>query len=274
MVGPILLAILLFSGVAFSASSVLYAAYLRRRKNDAGFWASVFALIGYAALTTGGVLRTVFSGRVPIGSFLDSLIVVVWLLVTLYFLVELKWKLRVGGAFVFPIAAAGALYASFRPVGAGGAPPILQGPWVGLHVGLMFLGYCSFALAALAGFLYLVQEQELKTKRLTFMHFCLPSLVRLERLSWVLVGWGFPLLTAGIASGVVWSKMVWGSYLVADPKMLWSILTWIFYAAAIVGRIAWGWRGRRAAILALVGFFAVIFNYLGISLLTQGVHRF
>lgn len=274
MVGPVLLAILLFAGVAFSASSVMYVSYLRRRKNDAGFWASVFGLIGYAALTTGGVLRTAFAGRLPIGSFYDSLIVVVWLLVTLYFIIELRWKFRVGGAFLFPIAAVGALYASFRPLGVGGAPPILQSPWVGFHVGLVFLGYSAFALAALAGFLYLLQEQELKRKRLTFMHFSLPSLVRLERLSWVLVGWGFPLLTAGIAFGAAWSKQVWGSYFVADPKMVWSVFTWVIYAAAIVGRLAWGWRGRRAAILAVVGFFAVIVNYLGISLLTQGVHRF
>ena len=274
MVGPILLAILLISGIAFSASSAMYVSFVRHRRNDTGFWASVLALIGYVALTTGGVLRTIFAGRVPIGSFFDSLIVVVWLLATLYFIVELKWKLRVGGAFVFPLISVGALYASFRPVGVGGAPPILQSPWVGVHVGLMFLGYCAFALAALAGFLYLVQEQELKRKRLTFMHFSLPSLMRLERLSWVLVGWGFPLLSVGIAVGAIWSKEVWGSYVPADPKMLWAILTWIFYAAAILGRLAWGWRGRRAAILAVVGFFAVIFNYLGISLLTHGVHSF
>ncbi len=262
------------SVLLFGCATLLHLLYLRHHRNDTGFWASLFALLGWAALTLGGIVRGALSGQIPLGSFSDGLLFLLWLLASGYFILEHRYQLRAAGAFLLPVITVGVAYASLRPVPARALVPILQSPWVIWHVGLVFFAYCAFALAGLTGLLYLLQEKELKSKRLTFMHFRLPALATLERLSSLLIGWGYPALTLGILFGAHWSRTVWGAYVLPDPKMIWAVLTWVFYTGFLVGRWVWGWRGRRNALLTIVGFGAIILNYLGISFLWQGIHRF
>ena len=73
---------------------------------------------------------------------------------------------------------------------------------------------------------------------------------------------GFPLLTVAIISGSIWSEQSMGSYWVWDPKQTWSLIIWFLYAALLHGRLTIGWRGTRAAILALLGFIVVLFTFL------------
>lgn len=267
-------AFLTAASLLFAVATLLYLAYLRWRKNDTGFWASFFALMGWIALSVGAVVRGALLGQIPLGSFSDSLLLLVWFLASSFFVVEQRFGLKAGGAFVLPTVTAGVLYATLTPAEVNMLLPILRSPWVSWHVGLVFAGYATFALAAVAGLLYLLQERELKSKRLTFMHFSLPSLGALERLAVLLVAVGFPCLTLGILTGALWSRQVWGSYIPWDPKVVWTLATWLFYCGALVARRVWGWRGRRIALFTVVGFLAVIANYLGITWLWHGVHRF
>src|SRR5690606_22994336 len=167
-----------------------------------------------------------------------------------------------GGAFLLPAVSAATACGFIYPAGAAAILPILKDPWVGVHAALVFSAYGAFAVAALAGALYLVQERELKTKRLTFMHFSLPSLQALEELHFTLVQWGFPLLTAGLIVGGVVARRVWGAYLPLDPKMLLATLIWLYYGAYLWGKRRRGLRGRKAALLAVVGFCVLVFNFL------------
>lgn len=271
---PALVALLALSSLFFAGASLLHVVYLRSRRSDLGFWATLLSLIAWVALSAGGVMRTALLGQLPRGSFSDGLLLFIWLLATGFFLVERRFHLRVGGAILFPLITLGVVVAAMRPARVEGLLPILQGPLVAWHVSLIFLGYCTFALAGLAGFLYLLQERTLKSKQLTLLNFDVPALDTLERLLASLVAWGYPCLTFGLLLGALWSRQVWGAYIVPDPKMLWAIATWIFYTAAFLGRWVGGWRGRRNAILTLVGFVAVLVNYVGITFIVQGIHRF
>ncbi len=85
---------------------------------------------------------------------------------------------------------------------------------------------------------------------------------------------GFFLLTLGIISGALWAGSAWGSYWTWDPKETWSLVTWFAYAAMIHQRLALGWRGRRAATLAILGFVLVMFTFLGVSAILGGHHAF
>jgi cytochrome c-type biogenesis protein CcsB len=85
---------------------------------------------------------------------------------------------------------------------------------------------------------------------------------------------GFPLLTVGIITGAVWANKAWGTYWGWDPKETWSLITWLVYAAYLHARLTRGWKGKRAAILSMVGFLAVIFTYLGVNLLLSGLHSY
>jgi ABC-type transport system involved in cytochrome c biogenesis permease subunit len=77
------------------------------------------------------------------------------------------------------------------------------------------------------------------------------------------VGW--PLLTVAIISGSIWSDQAMGSYWIWDRKQTWSLIIWIIYAALLHGRITIGWRGKRAAILSIIGFIVVLFTFFGMK---------
>jgi cytochrome c-type biogenesis protein CcsB len=85
---------------------------------------------------------------------------------------------------------------------------------------------------------------------------------------------GFPMLTLGIVTGAAWANYAWGTYWSWDPKETWSLITWFLYAALLHGRLTVGWRGRKAAILAIVGFAALVFTFLGVNLVLSGMHSY
>ena len=71
----------------------------------------------------------------------------------------------------------------------------------------------------------------------------------------------------------VWAHNAWGSYWSWDPKETWSLITWLIYAALLHLRLVRGWRGKRTAVLSLVGFASVLFTYLGVNYL-PGLHSY
>jgi cytochrome c-type biogenesis protein CcsB len=102
----------------------------------------------------------------------------------------------------------------------------------------------------------------------------LPSLKVLDDLNYQSLKFGFPLLTLGIITGAVWADNAWGRYWGWDPKETWSLITWFLYAAMLHQRLTVGWRGRKAAIMAIAGFLAVLFTFLGVNLILPGLHTY
>ena len=102
----------------------------------------------------------------------------------------------------------------------------------------------------------------------------LPSLEALDQLNSHCLAVGFPLLTLGMITGSIWSKQTWGMYWQWDPKETWSLVTWFFYAALLHQRFTVGWRGRREAIMAIIGFLAILFTLWGVTYLLGGIHSY
>ncbi len=101
-----------------------------------------------------------------------------------------------------------------------------------------------------------------------------PNVKALDDLNYRCIMVGFPLLTLGIITGAAWANSAWGTYWSWDPKETWSLITWFIYAAFLHARFTAGWRGKRAAILAIVGFGFVIFTYIGVNFLLSGLHSY
>jgi len=95
----------------------------------------------------------------------------------------------------------------------------------------------------------------------------IPSLEILDELNYQSCVLGFVFLTLGIMTGAIWAHYAWGSYWSWDPKETWSLITWFIYAAMLHTRFIRGWRGRRMAIMAIIGFASVLFTYLGVNYL-------
>jgi len=97
----------------------------------------------------------------------------------------------------------------------------------------------------------------------------------LEEIEYKSIAIGFPLFTlGGLLMGAIWANSAWGKYWSWDPKETWSLITWFVYALYLHARFVGGWRGKRVAILSVVGFIAVIFTYLGVNLVLSGLHSY
>jgi cytochrome c-type biogenesis protein CcsB len=96
----------------------------------------------------------------------------------------------------------------------------------------------------------------------------------LDRVTYKIICIAFPLLTLMIAAGAYWANQAWGSYWSWDPKETWAAITWLVYAGYLHMRITRGWRGRRAAWFAILGFMVVIFTFFGVTYLLPGLHAY
>lgn len=178
---------------------------------------------------------------------------------------ERKYKVTTLGSFITPVSlvmlvASSTLHGEVRQL-----PPILQSNWFLIHALLAFASYACFAIAAGVAVMYLIQRYFLKTKHFGALFQKLPSLETMDDISYRCLTVGFPLLTIAIISGSIWSEKAMGNYWVWDRKQTWSLIIWFIYAALLHGRLTIGWRGKRAAILAIIGFVVVLFTFLGMK---------
>lgn len=151
-------------------------------------------------------------------------------------------------------------------------PDLLDTFWFPLHALTSFLGIGAFALAFCAGVLYLAQERMIKAKKVGNPLRSLPSLDALDKVVHLALLIGFPLLSVGLLSGYLWARTGLGGSVWRDPKVLVAFLTWFTYGFLFYWRFKGGRRGRKVALLAALGFFAVIFTFLGVNLLLGGHH--
>lgn len=151
--------------------------------------------------------------------------------------------------------------------------PALQSYWMAIHVPVMFTAYSAFGVAFAVGIVYLIQEREMKSKKLSGMSQTLPALEPLDLMIYRLIGWGFPILTLGIILGARWAYDAWGRYWGWDAKETWALVTWFTYAIYLHMRLVANWRGRKTVLLSMVGFGVVLFTYVGVNYLSE-LHGF
>ena len=97
----------------------------------------------------------------------------------------------------------------------------------------------------------------------------------LDEITYKAVAVGFPVFTlGGLIFGAIWADQAWGVYWSWDPKETWSLITWFIYAFYLHARFLRGWRGHKISVVAVMGFVAVIFTYLGVNLLLSGLHSY
>jgi cytochrome c-type biogenesis protein CcsB len=234
-----------------------------------------WALIGGFALHCITIkVRWILGGITPVASPHESLSFFAWTVVGIFLLFDLRYKIPTLGAFVSPLALALMILGSTFPNVSPAVNPMLDSWWFPVHVTLAFLGYAVFTIAAMAGVMYLLQERMLKNKKLSGLFYRLPSLNTLDSINYKCLTFGFPLMTMGIISGAIWANSAWGGYWRWDPKETWALITWFLYAALLHGRLTIGWRGRRAAIFAIIGFVCLLFTFFGVNLFLSGEHSF
>jgi cytochrome c-type biogenesis protein CcsB len=136
------------------------------------------------------------------------------------------------------------------------------------------LAASPFILSGLVGGIFISLLYLLLLWRREDLQRLLPSTDDLDRITYKTIGIAFPLLTLMIASGAYWANQTWGSYWSWDPKETWAAITWVVYAGYLHMRVTRGWRGRRAAYFAILGFGIVMFTFFGVTYLLPGLHAY
>lgn len=232
------------------------------------------AVIGFFIHTTSIIYRYVVAGHIPITNAHEATSFFSWCIVFIFFLLQLRYRIIILSSFIMPIVFILMLSSSMLPREIKPLSPVLQSYWLGIHTVLAFLGNAAFALACGIGIMYLVQEHYVKSKNLGELFGRLPSLQILDEINYRLIKTGFPLLTLAIITGALWAESAWGSYWNWDAREVWSLITWFIYAIIIHARLVAGWRGRRAAVLSIIGFLTILIAFFGIKLLKKGLHVF
>jgi len=139
----------------------------------------------------------------------------------------------------------------------------LSSPWLVIHVVSAIIATGAFTLGGMTSVLYLVKERWGSTG--TYLS-RVPELRDLDRVSYRFHAFGFPVWTfAVLITGPIWAHQAWSSYWNWDPKEVWAFITWVVYAAYLHARSTAGWKGRNAAIVALIGLATLWFNFIGIN---------
>jgi len=248
--------------VCYVASSVGYQGYVLFQKRPIYRVASILLWVGFLCHTGVVALHVFKTGHVPVYNLQETLSTFGWAIVGVFLLLQIKVHLMVLGALVAPLATVVVIVASILPKPPVTLAPLLRSLWRTVHLGTLTVGLAAFAIAFLVGILYLIQENAIKEKNRGFFFRRLPSLKLLDSMGYSCLIAGFPMLTFGIITGVVYAQVVLGRFWSWDHKEILGAITWLVYAALLHERLAVGWRGRRAAIMTIVGFVILVITFL------------
>ena len=260
--------------ICYFAATVTYLASLIKPQQVLGRIALWLSSAGLAIHCIFTIDRFIEAGHTPITNLHESLSFFSLAIVAVFIIFLRAYRVAILGAFVMPVALILMLVSFGFTTAITPLNPALKSKWLAVHTTMAFLGYAIFAIAFGAAIMYLIQERFLKKKKLGALYQKLPSLDTLDDINYRCLTFGFPLLTFAIISGAIWAETAWGTYWSWDPKETWSLITWFVYAALLHGRLTTGWRGRKAAIFSIIGFFVLLFTFLGVNLLLPGLHSY
>ncbi|MBN1813900.1 MAG: cytochrome c biogenesis protein CcsA [Anaerolineae bacterium] len=252
-----------------------YVAHLMRGERWMGRVATGLTVAAWGALTGELVARGVAAGHWPLTNRYEFALCFAWAIVAVYLLLEASWlrpeaqpdgRERRAGAFALAVALLVMTYAVTRSSAdraTGPLLPALRSVWLQVHVLTAMVGYAAFGVAAGVGAMRLVQGDGEEPRW--------PEPGVVERAIERAVALGFPWLTLAILSGAIWAQNAWGRYWGWDPKETWALITWLWYLLILHVSPLRRWRGRRLAVLAVIGFGVVLFTFIGVPWLVRTV---
>ena len=260
---------LMVTMVLYFVATVSFVAYLLRRSEALSKVSLGITAVGFVSHTIALVTRMVATSSPSPPSFHEALSFFAWMLILVFLAVEFRHRIHVLGSFIVPLALVSLVSAAALPETVPTLKPVFKTLW--FHVTLSMLGTVGFAIAFVAGVMYLIQDRLLKSKRFNVLYSKLPALDFLDHLNQQSIVFGFPLLTLGIVTGAISAEFARGSYVSWNPEQTWALVTWLFYFVVLLGRLTVGWRAKRAAYLTVIGFACVILTLVGVVLKGHGV---
>ena len=257
--------------LAYFAAMILYFVFIAVKKDAVARVAVGLQIAGFILHTAALVCRGIGAGRLPLTNQYEFATSFAWGLCLVSLIFVIRFKFPVLGAFAAPVIFLIIGYAAMQSKEVGELMPALRSNWLGFHVSTAIIAYGAFGVSFVLSIIFLLRD---RMKASGFLDQHIPDKEKLDMISYRSVSLGLLFLTFTIITGAIWAERAWGSYWSWDPKETWSLVTWIIYAIYLHLRLRKGWRGRSAAIFAVVGFICVLFTYLGVNTWLPGVHSY
>jgi cytochrome c-type biogenesis protein CcsB len=173
--------------------------------------------------------------------------------------------------------------------------PALKSYWLAIHVSAAIISGGAFTVGAAATILYLAADRAERdaagtgprpltgirgslratnSRSASWVAARVPDAQALDAMAYRTNAFVFPLWTFAVIAGSIWAEDAWGRYWGWDPKETWAFITWLVYAGYLHARATAGWRGRKAAVLGLIGFACFLINFFGVNLFASGLHSY
>lgn len=227
-------------------------------------------------LIVGFVLRGLAAERFPLGNMYEFSLSAAIAVALTYLIASSRADLRwlgvwvVGSVLLTLGLAVTLLYTESAQL-----VPALKSWWLVIHVSAAAISGGAFTLSAgLIGAYLIRQRAEDRGKEHSGLASRLPDAQRLDALSYRTIAFVFPVWTFAVIAGAIWAENAWGRYWGWDPKETWAFITWVVYAGYLHARSTAGWKGRKAAIIGLIGFAAFLVNYFGVNFFASGLHSY
>jgi cytochrome c-type biogenesis protein CcsB len=227
------------------------------------------------------VTRGLSVHRLPWGNMYEFDLALTFAAVSAFLVLMTRQRVRFLGLFVMlPVLLGLGLAVTVLYVPPAPLVPALHSYWLAIHVTAAIIASGIFTVGTAATVMYLVADSYAtslrtgRTARFSTLAQMMPAPEVLDRTAYRAYSFAFPLWTFAVIAGAIWAEFAWGHYWQWDPKETWSFITWLVFACYLHARATAGWRGRKAAIIALLGFATFLFNFFGVNFLMVGMHSY
>lgn len=220
------------------------------------------------------VLRTIQFDHTPITTVFEIFTLLAFAILVSYFIIELVTEIYITGSFILFIPFIFQVVSSIFIKDLIEVKEILRSPYLGIHVFTALTGYAGITFSAIYGVLYLTLYNQLKRQKYGLIFNRLPNLEILEYLSQVSALVGFIMLSIAIFIGIIWLPQAFTEPSYFDPKLIATIIVWLFYAFGIFGKWFFRWSGRKIVYLSITGFIISLFSMSILNLVFTGFHKF
>ncbi|MEO6204927.1 MAG: c-type cytochrome biogenesis protein CcsB [Mycobacteriales bacterium] len=249
----------------------------------AGTVALGLTVLGWTLHLGSVVTRGIAADRLPWGNMYEFSCTAALVAVTCFLVLVARGRVdRTLGAFVMlPVVLYLGLAGTVLYTAVGPLVPALNSYWIKIHVAAAVTASGAFLLSGVLALLYLIRERfDTRTdvgQRVRFpvsLGRSLPSARSLDRTTYVVIAFAFPVWTFAVIAGAIWAEAAWGRYWGWDPKETWSFITWVLYAGYLHARATAGWKGRKSAWVAVAAAAALIIDYYVVNIFVVGLHSY
>jgi cytochrome c-type biogenesis protein CcsB len=246
-----------------------------RRVEQFGRIGVALTVLGFLLSVFSVVMRALAAQRAPWGNMFEFTITALVFVVGVYLILVWRAGLHWLGLPVTMLAAVGnglavtVFYVAVAPL-----VPALHSVWFLIHIVAAAISGAAFNVGGLMSILYLIKKRAEERGTVRGYLGRVPDSRKIDLIAYRFNAFAFPLWTFTVVAGAIWAEYAWGRYWGWDPKETWALVTWVIYACYLHARSTAGWRGTRAAVIAIIGLASFWFNFVGINLLVSGLHSY